>query len=124
MYICSAKQKTPMPMTNKDFALAVNRFFYYANNWTNKEITFPTFTKEDKTVDMPAFFEAFPKGRIEWLWSEWNYCYKTYGARGVMMAFYAELDGINRALLLKWINENYSLEPEDFGLTLETIEED
>ena len=109
-------------MTNKDFALAVNRFFYYANNWKCKEITYPSLAGHDITKYIPAFFEAFSKERIEWLLGKWNACYEDYGCRGVMMAFYAELDGNNRALLLSWINENYQLD-EGFGISLKTLEE-
>lgn len=111
-------------MTKKDFANAVNKFFYYANNFKTALVSYHSIDGTDKSQYMPEFFEAFRNGpsAIEWLWKKWQRLYGDYGSRGVMMAFYGELDGKNRALLLGWIHENYEFD-EGYGINLKTLEE-
>lgn len=102
-------------MDNKTFAIAVNKFFYYVNNYEYRWVTFPTIHRGEVSEYLPDFFWAFPAESIEWLLGKWDAFLETFGRNGAMMNFYAELDGTNRALLLKWINENYEL-PDGYGM--------
>lgn len=107
-------------MTNKDFALAVNQFFFYANNWSCDDITFNSLLGET-TAYIPEFFLAFDKHDVEHLLGKWQYAYEHYGCRGAMMGFYGELDGNNRAKLLNWIYTNYK-HNEEFGISVKTLD--
>lgn len=118
-------------MTKKDFAIAVNKFFYYAMNYKCVEVTYKSFNG-DKTEYLPAFFKdnifhcntahmvGKWKGAIIKKYDKDDY--PIYNdSYGVMMRFYAELDGNNRASLLAWICENYQ-QNDDFGISLATLD--
>jgi hypothetical protein len=64
----------------------------------------------EHTEYLPDCFLAFPKHLRMHLKGKWDYAYETYGSRAVLMAFYAELDGNNRQLLMEWVLENYNNE--------------
>lgn len=104
-------------MNAKDYAIAVNKFFYFANNWNSEEVTYPTLFRGKVTEYIPAFFQAFEPYNIEHLLAKFNHCYELYGCRGVIMGFYAELDGENRARLLQWAYDNFQ-QSDDFGINL------
>lgn len=104
-------------MTNTNFAIAVNKFFFYAMNYSQADITYPTLFNGNVTRSLPDFFLAFDKGSIEHLFGKFNSAYDKYGSRGAVMAFYGELDGTNRYKLLSWINENYKMR-DDFGISI------
>lgn len=104
-------------MTNRDFCIASNKFFYYAMNFNAKQITYPSIQGGNKTEYIPEFFEAFEPNLIEHLLGKWRYLYEEYGCHDVIMRFYAELDGENRTKMLSWINENYQ-QREDFGISI------
>jgi len=108
-------------MDNKTFASAVTKFFYYANNWDTKEVTYSAHG-ETRREWLPGFFTAFPKGILAHMVGKWNAAYDAGGSRGALMLFFAELDGSYRATLLKYINEHYQY-PEGFGVNLKSLEE-
>lgn len=108
-------------MTNKDFALAVNKFYYYANNWGYANVTYPTLSRGQVTEYIQDFFLAFEPYDVEHLLGKFNHAYKEYGCRAAMMAFYGELDGEHRARLLTWINANFK-QSDEFGISVKTLD--
>lgn len=106
-------------MENREFAIAVNKFFYFAMNFTTSEITYPSYDGM-RTEYLPSFFNAFEKHLIEHIKGKWDSAFRTGGAYGAMFAFYADLDGENRAKFLAWVNENYK-QRDTFGISLENI---
>lgn len=100
-----------MKKDNKTAMVAINKWFYYAMNYGFKEMEVQTF---DGTVTKyaPDCFEAFPVWLRQHLLDKWEYAYDNYGSRAVLMAFYAELDGSNRKLLMQWVLDNYNDEVE------------
>lgn len=110
-------------MTSRDFAIAVNKFFYYANNYNCVDITYPSIEGCDKHRYMPDFFQAFEPYLIEHLWGKFEYRYENARTSGAaVLEFYADLDGSNRMKLLSWINENYE-QSDNFGISLPKDEE-
>lgn len=116
-------------MTTKDFALAVNKFFYFAMNYRCVEVTYDTFGGQ-KTEYLPEFFSGEnifhcnPSHMVE----KWHdACVRQYDENGcpvsfndsysVMNRFYSNLDGQNRFALLKWVCNNYEL-AEGWGISL------
>lgn len=107
-------------MDNKTFASAVTKFFYYANNWDHKLVTYKTYSGETREEWLPGFFTAFPKHMLPHLVEKFNKAYDQAGARGALMSFYAELDSTFRAIMLKYINETYQY-TEGFGIDLSSL---
>lgn len=105
-------------MSNRDFAIASNKFFYYVMNYEHSKITYPTIHSGEVSNYLPEFFNAFDKYSIEHLYGKFKYFHEKYGSYGAIMAFYGELDGDNRWKLMKWINENYK-QRDGFGISLE-----
>ena len=87
---------------------AINKFFYYAMNFGSKKMEVAVIGEGIVEKYMPDCFEAFPVSLRQHLYEKWDYAYDRYGNRAVLMAFYAELDGNNRQLLMQWIMENYN----------------
>lgn len=108
-------------MSNKDFAVAVNKFFFYAMNYDSVAITYPTLWNGKVTNYLPSFFNAFDKMDIEHLWGKFQSAYNRSGCRGAIMDFYGELDGSNRAKFLTWINNNFK-QRDDFGISMAMLE--
>lgn len=104
-------------MTNADFAIAVNKFFFFANNFPTKAITYKSIDGTEKTKYAPSFFECFEPWAVEHLLGKWASAYDRYGCYGCMNAFYGELDGGNRYRFLKWVNENYE-QKDNFGISI------
>lgn len=96
-----------MTENTKISMIAINKWFYYAMNFGSKEMPVATFDGE-KMMYLPDCFEAFPKHLRLHLKGKWDYAYEKYGSRTVLMAFYAELDGTNRKLLMEWVLNNYN----------------
>ena len=111
-------------MNNKDFAVSINRFFYFANNYDCVKITFPSVHSGSRTEYQPEFFKAFEPHLVEHLLGKFEYFYGKCNRRSgaALIEFYAELDGNNRARLLKYINENYN-ENATWGLALADLED-
>lgn len=109
-------------MTNKDFAVAVTKFFYYANNYNCVPVTYNAPGRGEVTEYLPSFFLAFDKFDIDHFNGKFEYFYKKFNGRSgaAIIEFFAELDGTNRAKLCKWINENFK-QNEDFGISLKEI---
>ena len=107
-------------MDNRTFASAVTKFFYYANNWDHKLITWKTYSGETRQEWLPGFFTAFPAHMLPHLVEKFNTSYEKAGARGALMHFFAELDNGYRADMLKYINENYNY-TEGFGIDLSSL---
>ena len=108
-------------MTNAEFAIAVNKFFYFANNLPTKAITYKSIDGTEKTKYAPSFFECFEPWVVEHLLDKWAEAYYRHGCYGCMNAFYEELDGGNRYRLLKWVNENYE-HRNNFGISIPSKE--
>ena len=98
-----------MTENTKTAMIAINKWFYYAMNYNVVEMPVADFDGEH-TEYLPDCFLAFPKYLRMHLKGKWDYAYETYGSRAVLMAFYAELDGNNRQLLMEWVLENYNNE--------------
>lgn len=100
-------------MTNRDFAVAVNKMFYALNNIGSDEFAMADFsTGSEYGVWLPKWFHAFEKsGLVQHLAERWE-------SNPDFNAFYAKLDAENRMAVLQWINENYT-NPEGFGLGIE-----
>lgn len=108
-------------MDNKTFGIASNKFFYFAMNYRYGQVALPNWDGTETMHSAPTFLNAFDLHIRTHLLGKWNAYYDTYGGYGVLMAFYADLDGTNRAKLLKWINENYELADAN-GISLTTLE--
>lgn len=108
-------------VANKDFAVSVNKFFYYIHNYDMVAITYPTLFNGDKTEYLPSFFKAFEPSIVEHLLGKFRSFANKSGSASAIISLYAELDGKNRARLCKWINENYS-QSEEFGINLAEVE--
>lgn len=87
--------------------VAINKWFYYAMNYNVVPMEIDDYAGK-RTEYLPDCFEAFPKSLRGHLAGKWNYAYDSYGSRAVLMAFYAELDGDNRKLLMQWVLDNYN----------------
>lgn len=107
-------------MDNKTFAIAANKFFYYAMNYRAAEVQVETFSGVESHY-LPEFFNAFPLALRAHLMNKWNAI--NVGSYGNLMAFYGELDGTNRVRMLKWINENFE-QADNYGLSLTAMEEE
>lgn len=108
-------------MTNKDFAIAVNKFFFYAMNYPLVEVEYPTLFDGTQKKHLPSFFNAFEPSIIAHYVGKWESAYKRVGSYGAINVFYGDLDGKHRAKMLKYINENFT-QREDFGINLEEVE--
>ena len=86
---------------------AINKWFYYAMNYDVIPVEVADFDG-DRAMMLPDFFNAFPKDLRKHLAGKWNAYYEDYGSYAVLMAFYGELDGNNRKLLLEWVLNNYN----------------
>lgn len=105
-------------MENRDFAIAVNKFLFYQWNFESVPITYPSVSGGYKTEYMPGFFKVFrDNGLIEHMYLKWVN-YHRRDTHSSIARLYGELSKEDRYIVLKWINENYSLR-EDFGITLE-----
>ena len=98
-----------MTENTKTAMIAINKWFYYAMNYNVVPMIVSDFEGE-RTEYLPDCFEAFPKYLRMHLKGKWDDLYERYGSRAVLMAFYAELDGNNRQLLMGWVLENYNNE--------------
>lgn len=109
-------------MTNKDFAIAVTKFFYYANNYPCVPVTYNALGRGEVTEYLPSFFLAFDKYSVDHLNGKFEYFYEKCNGRSgaAIIEFFAELDGDNRAKLCKWINENFQ-QDESYGINLKSI---
>ena len=87
---------------------AINKFFYYAMNFGSKKMEVAVIGEGIVEKYMPDCFEAFPVSLRQHLYKKWESLYDSYGSRAVLMAFYAELDGTNRKLLMEWVINNYN----------------
>ena len=96
-------------MENMNIAIiAINKFFFYAQNYPCIRIEYHSIDGTDKFDYLPDFFKAFDYHLIEHLRGKWlNACEKT-DSYGYVMKFYGELDGTNRQKMLKYIMENYN----------------
>jgi len=96
-------------MKNMNIALiAINKFFYYAQNYPCIRIEYKSIDGTTKYDYLPDFFKAFPANLVEHLRGKWlNACEKT-DSYGYVMKFYGELDGTNRQKMLQYIMENYN----------------
>lgn len=117
-------------MTNRDFAIGLNKIFYYSMNYRCVEVTYNTFNGT-RTEYLPEFFrDNIFNCNTAHMVEKWHGAIiKKYDANdnpifndsyGVMWRFYAELDGGNRARLAAWINENFK-QDENFGISLSQI---
>lgn len=102
-------------MTNKEFSISVNKFFYYIHNYNCVEIT----DNAGNKVYVPNFFMAFE----DWVRGHIYSKYKSYLNDGLNPEFaiiklYGELDGSNRYKMLSYINEHYK-QSDDFGISIE-----
>lgn len=88
---------------------AINKWFYYAMNYTHREMDVQTFNGTERKF-CPDCFEAFPASLRQHLLSKWDYLYEKYGSRAVLMAFYAELSTNYRKDLMEWVLNNYNYE--------------
>lgn len=86
---------------------AINKWFYYAMNFNVVPIEVETFDGV-KTEYLPDCFNAFPKSMRGHFANKWNYGYKEYGSRGVLMWFYGELSTNYRKDLMEWVLNNYN----------------
>lgn len=90
--------------------IAINKFFYYAQNYPSVRIDYKSIDGTMKFDYLPDFFKAFPLHMVEHFRGKWlNACNKT-DSYGYVMKFYAELDGTYRQMMLKYIMENYNNE--------------
>lgn len=88
--------------------IAINKFFFYAQNYPSIRIDYKSIDGTMKFDYLPDFFKAFEPYLVEHLRGKWlNACEKT-DSYGVVMKFYGELDGSNRQKMLKYIMENYN----------------
>ena len=93
--------------------IAINKWFYYAMNYNVVPMEINDYAGK-RTEYLPDCFEAFPSHLRGHLFSKWDSLYESYGSRAVLMAFYAELDGTNRKLLMEWVLNNYNDEQKLF----------
>ena len=107
-------------MDNKTFASSVTKFFYYANNWDHKLITWKNHAGETRQEWLPGFFTVFPAYMVQHLYEKFDASYEKVGARCALFDFFAELDGSYRADVLKYINEHYDYK-EGFGIDLSRL---
>ena len=98
-----------MTENTKTAMIAINKWFYYAMNYNVVPMIVSGFDGEH-TEYLPDCFNAFPKYLRTHLKGKWDDLYERYGSRAVLMAFYAELDGNNRKLLMEWVLNNYNNE--------------
>lgn len=88
---------------------AMNKLCYYMANYNlvEIEIAIPPYIKTQKR-SVPDFFKAFEPYLVPQLLQKWD---KTNeGAFGNVVAFYFELDSIQRGKMLNYILENYNSE--------------
>lgn len=117
-------------MDNRNFAIAVNKFFYFSMNYEMDYITYETFGGE-KTELLPSFLNANWHCNRAHMIEKWkSICIERYDKNrvpiysdsyGRIWRFYSELDGDNRMALLEWVNENFKIN-EDFGINLKEEE--
>lgn len=113
-------------MTKADFAIAVNKFFYFAMNYSFGQVTYQTFDGE-KTEYLPTFLNANWHCNKAHMVGKWKAaCIKKYDENdypifndsyGTINRFYAELDGKNRMAFLTWVMENYK-QDDNYGICL------
>jgi len=108
-------------MTNKEFAIAVNKFFFYAMNYPMVEVEYPTLFDGMQKKYLPSFFKAFEPYLVQHLIGKWESAYERRGSYGAINDFYGELDGTQRAKMLKYINETYE-QKDEFGINLAEAE--
>lgn len=97
-----------MVQTLNTSIVAINKFFFYAQNYPCVRIEYRSCSGEWKYDYLPDFFKAFDMYLIEHLRSKWlNACERT-DSYGFVMKFYGELDGTNRQKMLQYIMENYN----------------
>lgn len=96
-------------MKNMNIALiAINKFFYYSQNYPCVRIDYKSIDGTMKFDYLPDFFKAFPSNMVEHFRSKWlNACERT-DSYGYVMKFYAELDGTYRQKMLEYIMGNYN----------------
>ena len=88
--------------------IAINKFFFYAQNYPMVEVTFPSIRGVQRTEYLPSFFKAFEPHLVEHLMGKWVNATDKTDSYGYLMKFYAELDGTYRQMMLKYIMENYN----------------
>lgn len=96
-----------MTENTKISMIAINKWFFYAMNYNVVPVEVEDY-KGKRTEYLPDCFKAFSIYDRAHLAGKWNACYEDYGSRAVLMAFYAELDGDNRKLLMEWVLNNYN----------------
>lgn len=96
-------------MKNMNIALiAINKFFYYAQNYPYYEAEYKSIDGTTKSDYLPDFFRAFPENLVEHLRGKWLNAVEKTDSYGYVMKFYGELDGTNRQKMLQYIMENYN----------------
>jgi hypothetical protein len=96
-------------MENMNIALiAINKFYYYAQNYPSVRIDYKSIDGTMKFDYLPDFFKAFPPYMVEHFRSKWLNAVDKTDSYGYLMKFYAELDGSYRQMMLKYIMENYN----------------
>lgn len=105
-------------MNNRDFAIACNKFFYYAMNYKYATVEVTDFEGKRETY-APQFINAFPIDVRLHLIGKFNSAFDAHGSYGAIMSFYADLDGKNRMRFLSWVNDNFD-ESGEFGINLNT----
>lgn len=80
-------------ITNNSYYECVNHFVYFCLNFPNN------------------FLDAFQEGMRNHLSNKFKDYYNKYGAFGVMIKFYSELDSENRISFTNWILKNYKGNP-------------
>ena len=96
-------------MENMNIALiAINKFFYYAQNYPSVRIEYKSIDGTMKSDYLPDFFKAFPPYMVEHFRNKWLNAVDKTDSYGYLMKFYGELDGLNRQKMLKYIMENYN----------------
>jgi hypothetical protein len=88
--------------------IAINKFFFYAQNYPCVEVTFPSIRGVERREYLPSFFKAFEPHLVEHLMGKWVSATHNTDSYGYLMKFYGELDGSNRQKMLKYIMENYN----------------
>ena len=86
---------------------AINKFFYYSQNYPVVRIEYPSISGGTKYDYLPDFFKAFPDHIKEHLRGKWVNATEKVDSYGYVNKFYAELDSTYRRMMLEYICNNY-----------------
>lgn len=87
--------------------IAMNKLVFYALNYSLIPFTITEYGNGERTAYLPDLFQAFDGDMRSHLASKWLGI-KGVCSRGLIIAFYTELDANNRQKMLDWILENYN----------------